>query len=319
MVWSNWLFLVVGLGIGFVGSWWWRRRLKVAATKTNSRHRSPSCEDTAADLQQQVQTLSEQLRQTQWNCETAWQMSQFKGGFLARVSHELRSPLNRLIGAHQLILEGLCEDPQEERDFLNQANQSAIRMVEILDELLQVARSEYGRDPLKLESLAVADVFQQLHQFTHLQAQNHNIRLNIPENPPDLYVFADRTRLTQALVNLVHPTIPHMTEGEITLQARTDATGEKIAIAMEISPPIDMWSESVARFQWEPPREIPQESQYITGDRPHLSSEVKIWISQSLLELMGGSLQVVADPQNSSQLSQLQCWLKTGNQQPSPE
>lgn len=317
MVWSNWLFLLVGLGIGIVGSWWWQRRL--GPSSTNSKSRSLSPKESVATLQNRVESLSEQLRQTQWNCETAWQMSQFKGGFLARVSHELRSPLNRMIGSHQLVLEDLCENPQEEREFLNQANQSAIRMVEMLDELLQVARSEYGRDPLKFESLSVAEVFQQLEQFTHLQAKNNNIRLHIPTDPPEFHVVADRTRLTQALVNLVDPTIRQMKEGEIYVQAHPNDTGEQMAIAIEISPPIEAWHEAVDRFQWEPPTELPQKKQYITSDRPNLSSEVKIWISQSLLELMGGRLQAVADPQNPSQLSQLQCWLKRGNYQHSSE
>ncbi|WP_071518387.1 HAMP domain-containing sensor histidine kinase [Geitlerinema sp. PCC 9228] len=319
MVWSNWLFLAAGAGLGIAGSWWWQHRFSKRRKKNNGRHRSPSTEDTAATWQQQIETLSQQLRQAQWNCETAWQMSQFKGGFLARVSHELRSPLNRLIGAHQLVLEGLCEDPQEEREFLEQAHQSAVRMVEMLDELLQVARSEYGRDPLKLESLAVADAFGQLYQFTHLQAKNSNIRLQVPDDPPDLYVVADRTRLTQVLVNLVDPTIRHMTEGEIHLRTIPDSSQEQVAIAIEITPPIEAWSESVHRFHLEPPAEMPEKSQYITGDRPNLSSQVKVWISQSLLELMGGSLQAIADPQNPTHISQLQCWLKKGTPQSASE
>ncbi|HBE52947.1 MAG TPA: sensor histidine kinase, partial [Cyanobacteria bacterium UBA11369] len=96
------------------------------------------------DPNQEISALKEELLRTQLAYRMATEMCQFKAGFLARVSHELRSPINSLIGLQQLILSDLCEDPAEEREFVAQANASALRMVALLDAILNVARTEYG-------------------------------------------------------------------------------------------------------------------------------------------------------------------------------
>ena len=63
----------------------------------------------------EIDQLKNELRQIQLAYALQRQISHFKGGFLARISHELRSPLSQLTSLHQLILNDLCEDPQEER------------------------------------------------------------------------------------------------------------------------------------------------------------------------------------------------------------
>jgi signal transduction histidine kinase len=83
----------------------------------------------------------------------AKEMSQFKAGFLARTSHELRSPLSSLIGLHQLILADLCDSPEEAREFVAQANASALKMVKLLDEVIAVSKTEHGTNRLELRSV----------------------------------------------------------------------------------------------------------------------------------------------------------------------
>ena len=78
----------------------------------------------------------------------AREMSQFKAGFLARTTHVLRSPLNGLIGLHQLILSDLCENPEEEREFIGQAHERALKLLNLIDEILHIARAEHGNSKL---------------------------------------------------------------------------------------------------------------------------------------------------------------------------
>ena len=52
-------------------------------------------------------------------------LERFKSGFLARTSHELRSPINTIVSLHQLILEDLCEGPEEEKEFIEQSKNAA--------------------------------------------------------------------------------------------------------------------------------------------------------------------------------------------------
>ncbi|MGL5880139.1 MAG: sensor histidine kinase, partial [Xenococcaceae cyanobacterium] len=96
----------------------------------------------------EIEALKEELKQTQLAYQMAIQWSQFKAGFLARISHELRSPLSSLIGLHQLILSDLCESPEEQREFLSQAHQSALKLMRLIDEVVDIAKTSYGAKKL---------------------------------------------------------------------------------------------------------------------------------------------------------------------------
>ena len=106
----------------------------------------------------EIEALKEELKQTQLAYQMAAQMSQFKAGFLARTYHELRSPLTSLIGLHQIILNNLCESPEEERQFLTQAYDSAQKLMKLIDELVAVSQAEYGTAQLEIRPLQLASV-----------------------------------------------------------------------------------------------------------------------------------------------------------------
>ncbi|GBF84663.1 histidine kinase dimerization/phospho-acceptor domain-containing protein [Aphanothece sacrum] len=72
-------------------------------------------------MNDEIEALKQELEQTKLAYQMAVQLSQFKSGFLAKTSHELRSPLSTLMGLHQLILSDLCENHEEEREFIEQA------------------------------------------------------------------------------------------------------------------------------------------------------------------------------------------------------
>ncbi|NMG60410.1 HAMP domain-containing histidine kinase, partial [Geitlerinema sp. P-1104] len=119
-------------------------------------------------LQAERQSTQQRLEELKLQVHLTQQMCRFKGGFLARVSHELRSPLSGLIGTHQLILNDLCEDQDEERDFLGRAHEYSLKMVGMLDIVLKVARAEQGRSPLKVEPVRLYDVFEEVQELSAL-------------------------------------------------------------------------------------------------------------------------------------------------------
>src|SRR4028118_383672 len=126
--WSDFIYLGMGLGLGVGSSWIWRLRQKSS--------QQPEPESTVPPTPPEIHlekfdALCEQLKQTQLAYQMAHEMSQFKSGFLARTSHELRSPLSSVIGLHQLILSDLCDSPEEEREFVAQANASALKLVKL--------------------------------------------------------------------------------------------------------------------------------------------------------------------------------------------
>jgi signal transduction histidine kinase len=162
---------------------------------------------------------SQELEQTRLALQMLAEISQFKAGFLGRISHELRSPLSSLLSLHQLILSDLCEDPAEEREFIQQSYNAATKLMKLLDEIVTISKIEAGKQALQIETLSVNDCLLECYQLTYLQAANRGIKLEITENDQELYLQADQKRLQQALVMLTDSTIANLEEGSIRISA----------------------------------------------------------------------------------------------------
>jgi signal transduction histidine kinase len=213
------------------------------------------------------------------NARLATEMSQFKAGFLARTSHELRSPLNGLIGAHQLILTDLCDSPEEEREFIAQAHESALKLLEMLDEVINVSKAECGTSPFSFQPVSVLEALEEVYHLTHLMAANRSIDLKINYPGPDLYVMTDPRGLRQVLLNLVNGAIASMPDGFITLSVET--ASDDVYILLTDNRPAEAWSETLDLLNQEQ-----------TSDT--FAPGFKLTLSQTLLELMKGKLELIS-------------------------
>lgn len=279
MDWSNWLYLATGLGIGIGGCLLFGSRRNLIETPAKEPNGITDAE---------VQALREQLQQTQLAYQMAYQMSQFKGGFLSRTAHELRSPLNGLIGALELILGDLCDNPAEEREFLLKARTSALKLVEMLDVILDVARLENGKIQMQVQPLQLLKVLEEVYHLTHLQAADRNIHLKLIPPEPDIYIFADPRRLRQVLVNLVDSGITPSTSGSIFISAAADVARKEAAIWIDGARPESVWSEMIDLLRSPPPVQM--------NVNHKLSPGMIFLLNQTLLELMQGRLEIVPFP-----------------------
>lgn len=279
MSWSHWIYLAFGLGIGLSTRW--------IAPKSNAAV-SPT---PATDLSLQ------QLRQTQLAYQLAQEMSQFKAGFLVRTAHELRSPLNSLIGLHQLILSDLCDNPAEEREFVAQAHQLALKLVGLLDEILDVARTENGSNTLEIQPLQLTAVLQDIDRLTHTIAANRAITLQTTLPHPETYILADPRWLRQALVNLVDICINKMEGGVIAFSAQVLPEFELVHIYLDVPLSPNAWSEPLDAM-------LDEHLSQAVEEKTSLSPELKLLITQTLLTLIKGKLEIssVADAPQSTRL-----------------
>ena len=318
MGWINLLWLTIGLGLGWVGCSLLRpttsptdsSTLKDAGQRqsdfllsSTSAPSEPNPEDLAA--------LAERLHRTQLAYHMATEMSQFKGGFLARISHELRAPLNGLIGLHQLILADLCDNADEERQFVGQAHTAALKLVKLIDEILDVSRIESGRDRLEIKPLNLAEILEAVHRLTHLQAANRNLKLQILPPESAVYVLADARWLRQVLVNLVDTSIALMAdvgEGYVRLSVKVVPAVGQAKILIEDQRPAGGWAEPLALMQDRGGAKNQDETKasllaiaaQATEQLPervnHLSPGLTLALNQTILECMQGRLDVLVVP-----------------------
>jgi signal transduction histidine kinase len=294
MNWTDWMYLLVGIGVGVTIERWGR--------STDSAGGGPVVMPAIAPVVEQPgrSELAEKLSQMEWAYHRSTEMSQFKGGFLARTAHELRSPLNGLIGMQQLILSDLCDSPAEEREFIAQSNESALKMVAVLDNVIEVSKLEQGRSQLEVQPVQLSQVLQDVYTLTHLQAKNRNLRLQIDYPDPEWYVLADPFALRQVLVNLIDRALQQMLSGTIAVSAQWVQGAEPTAqIWIDNSEP-NCWSEPI---------------DFLQTPAPFPSTGLTFWIDQALLQQMRGDLALVTveSPSPSSSMepiaTRLQCTL----------
>ncbi|MEC4819366.1 MAG: HAMP domain-containing sensor histidine kinase [Scytonema sp. PMC 1069.18] len=275
----NWVYFGVGLvlGIGIRG-WFVRREVSSDSSAL------PSVEN------QDVSVVLQQLKQTQLAYHMAQEMSQFKAGFLARTTHVLRSPLNGLIGLHQLILSNLCENPEEEREFVSQAHERALKLLKLIDEILNVARIEYGTNKLNIQPLRLADVVQQVYDLTYMLAENRNFPFSFIPPDPDIYVLADPWWLRQVLINLLDISMLRMEEGSLSLSAEASPANDSVHIWLDVPTNAVSLNESIDLMT---AKEKPLETE---GEHIFVLSGMKLLLYQSILEVMAGKLEIDSFP-----------------------
>jgi signal transduction histidine kinase len=318
MIATNFAWLALGLGMGMLLGRVARfaqpsRRARYAAEPATS-PADGALESPETDLAAELAQVREQLHQMELAYLMAAEQSQFKGGFLTRTSHELRSPLNGMIGMQQLILADLCDDSAEEREFIQQAHQSSLKMVQVLDRVIDAAKLQHGTSRLTLEPVALQPLLHIVHTLTHLQAQNRTIRLTFAPAPADLWVLADAKRLQQTLVSLIDVTLAHLQEGEVTLTTRVELTRVEPGSHGQIQQAVLDLSQPLTPIQWQadpgsPAAESPSQSPAHGAALPSLSkaaiaqlletpfptASFAYLVAQRLLQSMGGSLSVIAD------------------------
>ncbi|MBD2073144.1 sensor histidine kinase [Phormidium sp. FACHB-592] len=279
MDWTALIWLGLGLGMGLSIRWRSPRLSVVESTAL------PDCP---------MEPDQPELQSLQVAYQLATEISQFKGGFLARISHELRSPLNGLIGMQQLILEDLCDNPEEERAFIAQANQSALKMIKVLDTVLDVARLEHGRLNMEIQPLQLAELLQTIHDLTYLQAVDRSLQLQVILPEADLYVLADPHRLQRVLLHLVDGTLAQMQEGSVQISvsvAPDSISSDSMSSEMGYA---HIWIDSDPPPALSEPIDLLQTPADTTTPVP--SPGLNLLTSQMLVSLMQGTLTVLALP-----------------------
>jgi signal transduction histidine kinase len=249
------------------------------------------------------QALSEELRQTRLAYQMMGYLHQFKTGFLARTSHELRSPLSSLMGLHQLILNDLCENWAEEREFVAQAYESAHKLMKIIDEIVQVSKITYGSIALDIQPIQLSQLLTDLYQLTHLQATNKSLNLDFFA-PPFVQILADKSRLLQTLLMLVDTTIKIQPEGVIKLHTQGQESDNYIVLILASDCPAHLWYQGQNLPQFTPKTSLKEVQNF--AQTLEASPSMKLVLAQSMLEAMGGSLEI---KENGEYPTRIECLL----------
>jgi signal transduction histidine kinase/ActR/RegA family two-component response regulator len=136
-----------------------------------------------------------------------------KSNFLSGMSHELRTPLNAILGFAQLLESGDPAPTPSQKRNIDQILKAGWYLLELINEILDLALIESGKLTLSAESVALAQIMSECRALIESQAQMRGISMTFPKFKTAYFVKADRTRMKQVLINLLFNAIKYNKPG----------------------------------------------------------------------------------------------------------
>ncbi len=151
-----------------------------------------------------------------------------KSEFLSSMSHELRSPLNAILGFAQLMESDSLPPTPSQVESIAQILQAGWHLLSLIDEILDLAKVESGQVPLSREPVSLAEVILECQGMLEPQAQQRRIRMAFPRFDTPFFVSADRTRVKQVLINLLSNAIKYNSkDGTVEVTCEDDHAGTR--------------------------------------------------------------------------------------------
>ncbi len=206
-----------------------------------------------------------------------------KSVFLSRMSHELRTPLNAILGFAQLLETGTPPPTEIQVVRLLQIIKAGWYLLDLINEILDLAVIESGKLSLSRESVSLTEVMRECQSMTEPQAQKRGIHINFVPFDSNWFANADRTRVKQVLINLLSNAIKYNRDNG-TVEVKCTCTRERIRICIKDSG-VGLPSEKLLQL-FQPFNRLGQEYGVEEG------TGIGLVVTKQLVELMGGTISV---------------------------
>lgn len=251
-----------------------------------------------ASLLEKQRESQEARRQAEEARQQAEDASRLKSEFLANTSHELRTPLNGIIGFLRLVLDGMADDPEEQQDFLQEAHKSAIHLLELINDVLDIAKIEAGKMQIDMGPVNLKELLANVENFARPLAEQKGLAFNIllPATRDEITLNGNYQRLLQVLLNLVGNAVKFTHEGEITIQAEVKPQkGEYQGSLWHGTVKISVIDTGIG-VSLEKQDRLFQSFSQVDGERTRQygGTGLGLAISQRLVEAMGGTVHFIS-------------------------
>ena len=207
-----------------------------------------------------------------------------KSDFLSSMSHELRTPLSAILGFAQLMESGSPSPTPSQKRSIDQILKAGWYLLELINEILDLALIESGKLSLSLEPISLIEVMRECQAMIEPQAQKRDIRMTFPQFKLPYFVKADRTRVKQVLINLLSNAIKYNKVGGTVVVDFIASTPGRIRICVRDTGE-GLTPEKLTQL-FQPFNRLGKETGVEEG------TGIGLVVSKRLVELMGGVIGV---------------------------
>lgn len=182
-----------------------------------------------------METLSREVKKFATDKKLQIEMLQvreaYRREFLGNVSHELKTPLFMVQGYLSTLLDGAMDDKNVRKKYLKRADKGVERLIYIVEDLDMISKLESGDLNLMYTNFDIVDLIQNVFDLLEMKADKKNISLSFENHfAQPFYVYADKDRIQQVLVNLLVNSIKYGKEGGNTEVALINITNKKLLV-----------------------------------------------------------------------------------------
>ena len=234
------------------------------------------------DLSEQRDTLQNQALALEKANIALRDSDRIKSEFLALTSHELRTPLTGILGFTRLVMDGLYTSEADMRQMLQASYSSGKHLLELLNDILDLAKIESGKLEVRSEPISLYLVVEEARPIVEAYPRHAGVELIFPTNLADIpEVVVDPGRLKQVLLNLLSNALKFTREGQVEIKVER---GPGVAMLHVVDTGIGVSLESQERlFQ-----------KFVQADGGHAreygGTGLGLVICRNLMEMMGGQI-----------------------------
>ncbi|MGH1392508.1 MAG: sensor histidine kinase [Trichormus sp.] len=240
-------------------------------------------------LSQALDQMVDRLKAWAEELEIAWKeaktANQIKSQFLATTSHELRNPLNIIINSIRFVKDDMCDSREEELEFLERADETAIHLLGIINDLLDISRIEAGKLSVVTEPLDFRQILLEVINVQSVNVQHKGLQLKANLGTEPLPIKGDAAKLKQVLINIIGNATKFTDEGGINVSTSLHNNHGKSQVTVTITD---------TGLGIEPSQQQKLFRPYVMVDanntRKCEGTGLGLAISRNLIELMGGTI-----------------------------
>ncbi len=231
----------------------------------------------------------EYASQIEKQAQEAKEANEAKSRFLFSMSHDIRTPMNAIMGYTELMEKNIG-NVEKEKDYLSKIHSSSTFLLDLINSILEMARIESGKETLNIKVCNIYDIIESLNTVFEKQAEQKGLTYQCTTKIQHPYIYCDPIKLEEILLNIVGNSVKYTKKGMVLIHAEEGESGQFQCIIQDTG--IGMSEEY-----------LPHAFEDFSREKSGAQTKVKgtglgLAIVKSLVELMNGTIEI------SSQVNQ---------------